>query len=246
LDAVFRGLAYKLSGITNGIDTSVWNPATDPHLPANYTADDLSGKKICKRALQKELGLGTDDRPLVGIISRLVDQKGIDLAIDAVRPELAAGRMQLAVLGSGDSNLEWRLKELQNSFPGAVCFWVGYNEALAHRIEAGSDLFLMPSRYEPCGLNQMYSLRYGTLPLVRYTGGLADRVTDICSGHGNGFTFGPVDSGHLRAVLDRALAHHFMFRYEWDQIVAHAMRQDFCWSEVAGEYLDLYRKLCVV
>ena len=145
------------------------------------------------------------DPCLVGVVSRLVGQKGIDLIIDAVSPYILDGRMQLVVLGSGEPRYEAALRQLQGQHPDDVCFWHGYNEALSHQIEAGCDLFLMPSRFEPCGLNQLYSLRYGTLPLVRHTGGLADTVIDVSSGEGNGFSFGPIDLGHFSAALDRAL-----------------------------------------
>ena len=209
LDNVMRTHAYKLDGIANGIDDGVWNPATDQHLPQTFTADTLEGKEACKTALREELGLEQRDCCLAGIVSRLVEQK-VDLVIEGVEPYLLDGRMQLAVLGRRPAS---RVPAARTAtrFPGQVCFWHGYNEGLAHRIEAGCDLFLMPGRFEPCGLNQMYSLRYGTLPLVRFTGGLADTVIDV-SGEtgGNGFTFGPMDLGHFSAVLDRALG---LFQY---------------------------------
>lgn len=245
LDAVVRSYAYKLRGITNGIDVSEWDPARDPHLPATYDADGLAGKAVCKRQLRTELGLVSEGQPaLVGMISRLVHQKGIDLIIEAVSPYILAGRMQLAILGAGDPGLEQALRGLQGRHPGWVCFWHGYNEGLAHRIEAGSDLFLMPSRFEPCGLNQMYSLRYGTLPIVRFTGGLADTVVDVAGGKGNGFTFGPMDLGHFSAVLDRALGLYEHFPAEWQAAQLRAMATDYSWEQVAGEYEAIYRQLC--
>ncbi|MDA3959214.1 MAG: glycogen synthase GlgA [Planctomycetota bacterium] len=247
LDGAIREHQYKLTGITNGIDVDEWDPGKDPHLPANYTAAKLAGKQTCKQALRKELNLTTEGNPaLVGVVSRLVWQKGIDLLIEAVSPYILAGRMQLAVLGTGDPDLEHRLRQLQGKHPGYVCFWHGYNEGLAHRIEAGSDIFAMPSRFEPCGLNQMYSLRYGTLPIVRHTGGLADTVSDVVSGAGNGFTFGPMDLGHFSSVLDRALGLYAEFPAEWTKAVKRAMKGDNSWNHVAAEYADLYRKISMI
>lgn len=247
LDGAIREHRYKLDGITNGIDVDTWNPAADPHLPARFSVGKLGGKGACKRALREELGLVTDGDPaVVGVVSRLVWQKGIDLVIDAVAPYILAGRMQLVVLGAGEPELEFRLRQLQGRHPGWVCFWHGYNEGLSHRIEAGSDLFLMPSRFEPCGLNQMYSLRYGTLPIVRYTGGLADTVADVVGGRGNGFTFGPIDLGHFSSVLDRALGLYEHFPAEWTRAVKRAMQADNSWHHVAADYAGLYRSLCVV
>ena len=244
LDAVIKGHAYKLTGITNGIDSEVWDPGADPHLPVTYSATNVKGKAACKKALREELALETSGNPcLVGIVSRLVEQKGIDLVIDAVSPYILSGRMQLAVLGAGDPAIEHRLRALQGRHPGWVCFWHGYNEGLAHRIEAGSDLFAMPSRFEPCGLNQMYSLRYGTLPLVRFTGGLADTVRDVSDGEGNGFTFGPIDLGHFSSVLDRALGLYEHHPAEWRAAVKRAMQADHSWDHVAQEYRELYARM---
>lgn len=244
LDEVIAGHAHKLEGITNGIDYDVWDAESDPHLPAHYTREDLSGKSICKAELQREVGLPTDaDVAVVGIVSRLVEQKGIDLVLEAVDPYILAGRMQLVVLGTGDPGIEAALRALQGRHPSRVCFWHGYNEGLAHRIEAGSDIFLMPSRFEPCGLNQMYSLRYGTLPLVRFTGGLADTVRDVSSEAGYGFTFGPMDIGHFSAVLDRALGLFQYFPDEWRRAQQRAMAQDNSWQRVASHYNDLYRSI---
>ena len=244
LDGVIRDHRHKLSGITNGIDTEEWNPGTDPHIAKTYTVSRMAGKKACKAALQKEMGLQVDAAPaLVGLVSRLVWQKGIDLVVEAVSPYILSGRMQLAVLGAGEPEIEAALRALQGRHPGWVCFWHGYNEGLAHRIEAGSDLFLMPSRFEPCGLNQMYSLRYGTLPIVRFTGGLADTVTDVASGQGNGFTFGPMDLGHFSSVVDRALGLYHHFPKDWKAAVKRAMQAEHSWDSVASEYLDLYRAI---
>jgi starch synthase len=177
LDEVLRGRADRLVGILNGIDTEEWDPAADPHLPAHYTAGDLLGKAACRRELAAELGLDYQPAaPVAGIVSRLTWQKGFDLAFETLPAVLAASDLRLAVLGTGEARYEGFFAGLERAFPGRVAFRRAFSEPLAHRIEAGCDLFLMPSRYEPCGLNQMYSQRYGTLPVVRRTGGLADTV----------------------------------------------------------------------
>jgi starch synthase len=244
MDPVIRGTAYKVSGITNGIDEHEWDPTADPHLPARFSAKDLTGKAACKAALRKDCGLAEiPGAALVSVVSRLVEQKGIDLIIDAVSPYILAGRMQLVVLGAGDYHLEQRLNALQARHPGWVYAWYGYNEPLAHQVIAGSDLFLMPSRTEPCGLTQMYAMRYGTLPIVRFTGGLADTVTDVATGDGTGFTFGPVDLGHFSSVLDRALGLWQHFPADFRAAQVRAMNKDFSWSRVSGEYEDLYRRI---
>ena len=244
LHEVIAGHAHKLEGITNGIDYQVWDASNDPHLPAHYSPKNLSGKAVCKAELQKEVGLPVDkDVALVGVVSRLVEQKGLDVVLEAVDPYILAGRMQLVVLGTGDPGIEAGLRNLQGRHPSRVCFWHGYNEGLAHRIEAGADLFLMPSRFEPCGLNQMYSLRYGTLPLVRFTGGLADTVCDVSSGDGCGFTFGPMDVGHFSAVLDRALGLYQYFPEDWRRAQLRAMAEDNSWQRVANSYADLYQSI---
>lgn len=244
LEGVMHEHAYKLSGITNGIDINEWNPAEDVHLPERFDAQRLAGKKTCTVKLREECGLTQTGSPcLVGVVSRLIDQKGIDLVIDAVEPYILAGRMQLVVLGSGDTALEQRLRHLQAKHPGWVYAWYGFNEGLAHRIIAGCNLFLMPSRNEPCGLTQMYSMRYGTLPLVRYTGGLADTVTDVETGSGTGFTFGPIDLGHFSSVLDRALGLYQYFPEKWTEAMVRGMKQDFSWRHVSLKYIDIYRDL---
>ncbi len=244
LDAVMKGHNYKLSGITNGIDAAVWNPATDPHIPAKFDKKKLAGKKSCKDKLREEFGLARDnDACLMAVVSRLVEQKGIDLIIETVSPYILSGRMQLAVLGSGDLAIEQRLNALQARHPGWVHVWYGYNDPLAHRLIAGADAFLMPSRNEPCGLTQMYSMRYGTLPIVRFTGGLADTVTDVATGGGTGFTFGPIDLGHFSSVVDRALGLFEHFPEQWKAAQLRGMAQDFSWDHVADEYSALYERV---
>jgi starch synthase len=247
LDAVIRGHAYKLSGITNGIDATLWDPATDPLLSDHFTAGDLAGKQRCKQRLLLDHGMRTDrTRCLVSVVSRLVEQKGIDLILDTVEPYILSGRMQLMVLGSGEHQLEQRVRLLQARHPGLVYGWFGHNEELAHRFIAGADMFLMPSRTEPCGLTQLYSLRYGTLPLVRYTGGLADTVLDVATGTGNGFTFGPIDLGHFSSCLDRALGLFQNYPEEWEATMVRAMTSDHSWQSVAHSYVALYRRISIV
>jgi starch synthase len=247
LDAVIKSHAYKLSGITNGIDADVWNPKSDPFLESHYDAAKPQDKKNCRKYLREHMKLAPDPRAcLMGVVSRLVEQKGIDLIIEAVEPYILDGRLQLVVLGSGDLGLEHRLSVLQGRHPGRVFVWYGYNDALAHQIIAGCDAFLMPSRYEPCGLTQMYSLRYGTLPIVRHTGGLADTVVDVASGHGNGFSFGPIDLGHFSSVIDRACGLFEHFPDQWSAAMKRAMQCDHSWNKVAGEYLKLYASMVQV
>jgi starch synthase len=246
LDPVIRHHSYKLSGITNGIDAQTWDAGSDPALAAHFDVEDMVGKQTCRRALRAECGLvQRDDVCLLALVSRLTEQKGIDLILDAVSPYIIAGRMQLAVLGSGDLHLEHRLSALQARHPGWVYAWYGYNEGLAHRFVAGADAFLVPSRFEPCGLTQMYAMRYGTLPIVRFTGGLADTVTDVSSacGTGTGFTFGPVDIGHFSAVLDRALGLYQYFPAEWAAAQRRGMSIDLSWDKSAKHYEAMYQSM---
>src|SRR5579872_2771021 len=200
LDGVVRARSADLYGILNGVDYRDWNPATDPHLAAHYSVEDLSGKRECKRDLLREFGFpeAALERPLLGMVSRLASQKGTDLILE-VAPQLAADGLSLAALGAGDALYEARLRELAAAHPGHIRAEIGYDEALAHKIEAGADIFLMPSRYEPSGLNQMYSLRYGTIPLVRATGGLDDTIDE-----GTGFKFREFSGQALLAAVREA------------------------------------------
>ncbi len=240
-----RARAGSLVGILNGVDYDIWNPETDPHLPAHYSARDLRGKASVKRRLQSELGLDPEPgTPLAGIVSRLTWQKGIDL-LAAVLPEVLATRpLQIAALGAGEPQYETFLEELQRHFPGRVCFYRGYSEPLAHLIEAGADLFLMPSAFEPCGLNQMYSLRYGTVPVVRATGGLADSVEqyDAATGAGTGVLFEHFDGRGLRWAIHRALD---LYRdpKAWRRLQRNGMAADFSWQRQAQLYVDAFRAL---
>ncbi len=236
-----------LSGILNGIDLEVWNPETDSLIPKHYDAASLSGKALNKAALQRKFALPVTNKiPLVGLISRLVEQKGIDLIIDCV-PELMAMPMQFVLLGSGDKAYEQRLQNLAQVYPDKMAVMLGYDEPLAHLIEAGSDVFLMPSRFEPCGLNQMYSQRYGTLPLVRKTGGLADTVVDalpqtIADLTASGFVFNEANASSLLEAIKRAMI-LYNDKNAWTKIQAHAMSKDFSWRHSAEQYLKLYRSL---
>jgi starch synthase len=247
LAGLLQSRAAQLTGILNGIDKEVWNPATDAYLPAHYDREHLEGKTQCKRALQGELGLmERDDVPLFGVVSRLTQQKGLDL-VAAIGDALAALPAQLAVLGSGDKTLEEAFAALAARHPGQVAVQIGFSEALAHRIEAGADCFLMPSRFEPCGLNQMYSLAYGTPPMVRATGGLADTVTDctpetLANGRANGFVCGPATAGALLDTVRRA-ATCWQDKPLWRALQENGMACDFGWAQPARRYFELYRLL---
>ncbi|MDT8406478.1 MAG: glycogen synthase GlgA [Methylococcales bacterium] len=237
-----------LTGILNGIDSEYWNPETDSYLAANYSANDLSGKAVNKAQLQKTLGLPVaPETPVLGLISRLVEQKGIDLFLECLS-ELVLMPLQIVVLGSGNKSFEQRLQQLAALYPGRIAVMVGYDEAQAHLIEAGADIFLMPSRFEPCGLNQMYSLRYGTVPVVRKTGGLADTVTDalpqsLQDGSANGFVFEEISPGALLETIKRALL-VYANPPLWRQLQITGMQGDFSWDVSAQRYLELYQKFC--
>ena len=226
----------NLRGILNGIDPGEWNPASDPHLPAGFTARGLAGKKRCKQALQREMGLAPDaDVPLFGVIARMTHQKGLDLVL-AVAEGIVHRGGQLVMLGTGDKALEQAVRDTAARHPGRIACFIGYDEGLSHRIEAGSDSFLMPSRFEPCGLNQMYSLRYGTPPVVHATGGLRDTVQDGV----NGFVFPEPTAHALWVAVDRALA-AYADPASWKKLVRAGMAQDFSWIHSAKDYAALYR-----
>jgi starch synthase len=240
LDGVVRGRGGELTGILNGVDGEVWDPARDAALAARYSAAELQGKAECKRALQAEAGLAQQgDAPLFGVVSRLTSQKGLDLVLAAV-PALLRDGAQLLVQGSGEPELEAALIEAARTHPGRVAARIGYDEALAHRLVAGADVILVPSRFEPCGLTQMYGLRYGTLPLVRRVGGLADTVVDAGdAGQGTGFVFDAATPAALEEAIARALT---LYRKPntWQVLQRRAMVQDFSWDLAAASYLALY------
>ncbi len=246
MDGVLRSRAASLTGILNGVDPAIWNPQSDPWIASPYAAQNLLGKTQCKLALRRELGLASGSGAVFGLISRLTEQKGIDLVID-VLPYLIDQGGQLAVLGSGDSKLERALLAEVARFPGSVAVRVGYDETLAHRIVAGSDVILVPSRFEPCGLTQMYGLCYGALPLVRRVGGLADTVCDasadaLASGTATGIQFDDASAQGLREALTRAFALWKQPR-QWALVRHTAMLQDFSWEIAARQYLEVYRDL---
>jgi starch synthase len=236
-----------LGGIINGIDQDQWNPETDAYISQNFKEASLYKKQINKSELQKKLGLPDNDRvPLFGLIGRLVEQKGIDLIIESL-PEMLAMPMQLVVLGGGDKGYEKQLENLRLSFPDKLALTIGYDEALAHLIEAGVDIFLMPSRFEPCGLNQMYSQRYGTPPIVRKTGGLADTVIDalpetIANNTATGVVFNDATSGSLLEAVKRALILYSQPGI-WKKIQGNGMEKDFSWRQSAQKYLAVYQNL---
>ncbi len=236
LDGLLRSRERDLYGILNGVDYSRWNPETDPYIPERYSAQDLSGKAACKRALLKEFGLPESEQPLIGIVSRFTGQKGSDL-ISAIGDRLFQQDVNMVALGSGEKIFEEMFTSLASRFPQKVGVRLGFDEALAHRIEAGSDMFLMPSRYEPCGLNQIYSLRYGTVPVVRATGGLDDTVDAE-----TGFKFNEYHSEALLACVQSAL-HAFQDASAWKKLVTTGMARDFSWDASARAYSVLYNKL---
>lgn len=246
LEGILAVRRERLTGVVNGIDTAIWNPATDPRLPHHYSASDLTGKKACKTALQRELKLPARKVPLLAIVSRLTVQKGLDLVAD-ILPELMALDLQVALLGTGDPQYEAQFRALQQRHPDKIGLRIGFDEGLAHRMEAGGDLFLMPSRYEPCGLNQQYSLRYGTVPVVRRTGGLADTVVPyspltIREGRATGFMFHEPTAEALLAMVLLALR-VFKDKTEWASLVQAGMNTDVSWMKSARSYGELYRKV---
>ncbi|MEN8205949.1 MAG: glycogen synthase GlgA [Pseudomonadota bacterium] len=234
-----------LTGIVNGVDYSVWNPGRDPLIPVQFNARSLTHKIENKQALQEHFKLPVDETiPVLAVISRLVEQKGIDLILDIV-PGLVKQQAQLIVLGSGDKKLETGIRAAVKKYPKQVAAHIGYDEALSHHIEAGADIFLMPSRFEPCGLNQIYSQRYGTVPVVRHTGGLADTVTDTTAGTletktATGFSFLDATASDLKKAVERALGYYRQPAI-WQQIVCTGMKQDFSWKRSAQLYIELYK-----
>ena len=245
LNGLLRERMHSVIGILNGVDYGEWDPATDTLIPETFTPNDLSGKVASKRQLMAEMGLEVAaDRPLIGLVTRLVGQKGLDLVEQALPPILAERDAAFVALGSGEGRYEDFFGWLQQRFPGRAAFYRGFNNKLAHWIEAGSDMFLMPSRYEPCGLNQMYSLKYGTVPVVRETGGLADSVQQIdpASGTGTGVLFRDYDGTGLHWALTTALD-LFGSRTLWRKVMQNGMAMDFSWSRQGERYVDVYRAL---
>jgi len=244
LEGVFQERARSLVGILNGADYDLWNPETDPFIRKRYGPRDLSGKRLCKADLQRSFGLPEyPNIPLIGMVSRLTAQKGFDL-LEKALDSLLSRDIQFALLGTGDRHYQEFFTQVWLKYPQKVGLKITFDESLAHRVTAGADLFLMPSRYEPSGLTQIYSLKYGTIPIVRATGGLKDTVQefDPKTGRGNGLVFGPYEMADLLEAVDRALA-YFHRQEEWQTLINNAMAADFSWTRSAPAYLDLYQKL---
>ena len=242
LDGVARNRADRLVGIVNGVDYSAWSPDTDRLIPMKYSAKDLGGKQVCKQALLELFGISQEysSRPLVGIVSRFADQKGFDLIAEKAY-ELMKEELSLIVLGTGERKYEELFQALANTFPGRVGVKIAYDNEIAHKIEAGADMFLMPSHYEPCGLNQIYSLKYGTVPIVRATGGLEDTVEtfDLEHGTGTGFKFREYAGSAMMQAIRQAL-HHCTDERIWKRIQLNGMAKDFSWKAPAAEYGKVY------
>ncbi|MBN1483355.1 MAG: glycogen synthase [Chloroflexia bacterium] len=244
LDPLLRDRRDRIFGVLNGIDPEVHNPATDPYIAAHYDLHDLVGKTACKRALQAEAGLPQDPYiPLIGAISRLTDQKGFDLIAQVIDPLVQNAHFQFVLLGTGDQRYHELFQQIQQRYPERVSAFLTFNAPLAQKIYAGSDMFLMPSRFEPCGLGQLIAMRYGSIPIVRSTGGLADTVQDLEpeTGFGNGFSFQHYSAMALYGSIIRALEN---YKYEdtWRRLMAKVMSADYSWSASARKYVDLYRR----
>lgn len=241
LDSILNERRYKLSGILNGIDTVGYDPATDKCIKANFSADDVSGKKIDKEELQKEMGLPVKAGvPVIGMVTRLVSHKGLDLVKGILDELLATSEMQLVVLGSGDYEYESYFRWIADKYPDKVGLRIGFVPELARKIYAGADMFLMPSKSEPCGLSQMVALRYGTVPIVRETGGLRDSITDCGDGKGNGFTFKSYNAHDMLDAIRRALT--LYYNGDWNELVLRALNCDFSWGRSANAYIRLYKE----
>ena len=237
MDGLLRSRSSVLHGILNGIDNAEWNPEDDGYLAANYSASDLKGKEACKLDLLREFGLSEDlETPLIGIVTRLTSQKGSDLIASVVH-ELMRENVRLVAIGSGEPDYEELFLAMQQLYPDRISIKIGYRDEITHKIEAGADMFLMPSRYEPCGLNQIYSLRYGTLPIVRATGGLDDTIDE-----GTGFKFWEFSGSALMGAIRSALK-TYADREKWNEMMKRAMRKDYSWTVSAAEYSKLYDRL---
>lgn len=243
LDGVLRSRADRLQGIVNGVDYEAWDPATDQLIPANYTPDNIKGKEVCKKALLERMGVKEPalDRPVVGIVSRFAAQKGFDL-IASIAEDLMAMDLYVVALGTGEPQYEDIFRTLAKKYPGKFLVKVAYDNTLAHQIEAGADMFLMPSRYEPCGLNQIYSMKYGTVPVVRATGGLDDTVEAFDGKSGTGFKFTDYSPPALLAALRQAVE---TFRQPklWQRLIQNGMRKDFSWTNSAKQYVKIFQAL---
>lgn len=243
LDGVLRYMSHKLTGIVNGIDCDVYNPETDPLIFAPFSSNDMSGKVANKLGLQREMGLPENaDTAVIGIVSRLVDHKGFDL-VQHVFEEIVNSNVQVVILGSGEWKYEQFFAEMAAKYPDKVALRTGFIPELAHKIYAGADIFLMPSKSEPCGLAQMVALRYGTIPIVRQTGGLNDTIRDSGDGEGNGFTFKLYNAHDMQNAVWRALEGYYSNRDGWNILKKRAMECDYSWAKSAGEYIKLYKSI---
>jgi starch synthase len=245
LEGTFRKRAADLHGILNGIDTEQWNPATDGNIAAHYSVENLDGKAVCRRDLLHAFGLehASDDAPVLGIVSRFATQKGFDL-IAKIADQLIADDLYLAVQGDGEPYYENLFRSLQEKYPGRISVRIPYDRTLAHKVEAGADIFLMPSHYEPCGLGQLYSLRYGTVPVVRATGGLDEAVSEWnqATGEGTGFKFNGYNAEDFLAAIRRATALYRGDKDGWLKLIRSGMAQDHSWKKPASEYIELYEQ----
>lgn len=241
LEGLLKRRKGDLYGILNGVDYEEWNTEVDKLIPSHYSKDNFRGKAACKRRLIREFGLPIEYKtPVIGVITRLASQKGLDILSEAI-PELMELDLAIAVLGTGDRKYQELLKKLAGKYPEKLSVKIAFNNRLAHLVEAGSDMLLMPSRYEPCGLNQIYSLRYGTIPVVRATGGLDDTVDDYQGGRGNGFKFEEYSADALVAKVTEAIM-VYRDRRKWRSLKQNAMKEDYSWTRAAGEYMDVYKK----
>ncbi len=242
LDRALANKQYKLTGFLNGIDQNVYNPATDPNIPKHYSLEDKSGKRVCKAKLLEEFGLAPGKEPVIGIVTRFVSHKGLDL-IKYVFEDIIRLGYKFCILGSGEKIYEDFFQEMHYRYPDRVGVTIGFVPALSKRIYAGADMFLMPSQSEPCGLAQMIALRYGTIPIVRETGGLRDSIKDAGDPTGNGFTFKTYNAHDMLDACTRARV-YYDNRMKWGQLVNNAFKQDFSWKRSAQLYIGLYRELC--
>jgi starch synthase len=245
LEGVLRNRKADVSGIVNGIDIAEWDPESDPFIPAHFSAKDLSGKEKCKENLLHHFGLPSSRNriPLIGIVSRLADQKGFDL-IEEVIEEIASMDLQMVILGTGQQKYHELFRQIAMQYPGKIGIELSFNNELAHRIEAGSDMFLMPSKFEPCGLNQLYSFRYGTIPIVRKTGGLADTVIPFGREQSTGFSFSEYSAAEMLEAIKQAL-NVYCDPSQWQPLMLRAMSQDWSWNKSARQYMQLYHTICL-
>jgi len=243
LDGFLRSRSAILSGVLNGIGAQEWNPAVDRHIKANYSADDMAGKRLCKQALVEEMGLESGEGPLLAVVSRLADGKGMEILLERIGQALDEGA-RFVLLGSGEKALEKKYLEMAATRPGKMAVVIGFNEGLSHRIMAGADILLVPSRYEPCGLTQMYALAYGTAPVVRATGGLNDTIHqyDPATGKGNGFKFNEYSADALLSKILEAMEIYAGIRGKWNKMIESGMREDNSWGHSAKSYIRIYHE----